>query len=237
MKLVKTGLALLLAFAGFGSIRAQTSDEIISKYLDAIGGKDKLLQVKTLYMENTSQVMGNEGPSTVTIVNGVGYKIVSEINGQSFIQVFTDKGGWQVNPYAGAATPTALPEDLFKQGKSKLDYFPLVNYAAKGNKVELLGKEGSAFKLKITGADSSETMVFIDTATYYMTKLTSTASMMGQTMEVTSNFSNFKKADLGIVFPFSSEISYGGQFNITVTVNKIELNKKIDPSVFDMPKS
>jgi outer membrane lipoprotein-sorting protein len=237
MKLVKMGVSLLLVVANFSVSRAQTADEIVNKYLDAIGGKDKLQQVKSIYMESTTQMMGNEGPSTITVVNGLGYKIVSEVNGQTFIQVFTDKGGWQVNPYAGAATPTPLPDELFKQGKSKLDYWPLVNYAAKGNKVELLGKEAGAYKLKITSSDSTETTVFIDSATYYLTKLTATASMMGQTMEVSSIFSNFKKGDMGIVFPYSAEISYGGQFNISTTVKKIELNKTIDPSIFEMPKS
>ncbi len=114
---------------------------------------------------------------------------------------------------------------------------PLYNYAAKGNKVELLGKEGNDYKLKVTTSDSTETTVYIDGTTYYMTKLVATASMMGQTMEVTSTFSNFKKGDLGLVFPYSVEISYGGQFNITTTVNKIEINKTIDPAIFEMPKS
>ncbi len=70
-----------------------------------------------------------------------------------------------------------------------------------------------------------------------MTKLVSTAQMMGQTMEVSTTFSNFKKTDFGVVFPYTIEISYGGQFSITTNVNKLELNKKIDPTIFDMPKS
>ncbi len=105
MKLVNMGMALLLVVSSISVSRAQTAaltaDDIVNKYVDAIGGKDKLEQIKTMYMESTTQVMGSEGPSTVNIVNGVGYKIVSEMNGQTYIQVFTDKGGWQVNPYAG----------------------------------------------------------------------------------------------------------------------------------------
>jgi len=29
----------------------------------------------------------------------------------------------------------------------------------------------------------------------------------------------------------------GGQFALTVTVKKVELNKTIDPAIFEMPKS
>jgi len=242
MKLVNIGMAFLMAVTCVSISQAQTTaataDDVVNKYVDAIGGKDKLQQMKTKYMESTSLVMGNEGPSTVNIIDNTGYKIVSEVNGQTFIQVFTDKGGWQVNPFAGATTPTPLPDDLYKQGKSALDITgPLFNYAAKGNKVELLGKEGNDYKLKVTLKDSIELTVYIDGTTYYLTKLVTTAAMMGQTMEVTSTFSNFKKDDMGLVFPYTVEISYGGQFNITTNVKKIEINKTIDPAIFEMPKS
>ena len=60
---------------------------------------------------------------------------------------------------------------------------------------------------------------------------------MGQSMELSITFSNFKKTDLGVVIPYTTEISYGGQFTITNNINKIELNKAIDPAVFEMPKS
>jgi outer membrane lipoprotein-sorting protein len=239
MKLVKITAVLLLALTGFTGTQAQTADDIVNKYIDALGGKDKLSQVKTVHMENTSQAMGNEGPSTINLVTGVGFKLVSDFNGQSVIIAVTDKGGWQVNPFAGAATPTAMPDDMLKQSKGRLDPFgPLYNYAAKGNKVELQGKDGNAFKLKVTNADSIETTLYVDATTYFITKAVSTAQMMGQTMEVTTTFSNYKKVDpVGVFFPYSYEISYGGQFSVTTTVNKIEVNKTIDPSIFVMPKS
>lgn len=238
MKLVKMGAALLMAATSFSFIQAQTVDEVVNKYVEAIGGKDKLKQVKTIHMESTSQVMGTEGPSVVDIVSGTGYKMVTQANGQTIIMVVTDKGGWQVNPFTGATTPTEMPAELFKQNRTSLDLTgPLYNYAAKGNKVELLGKEANAYKLKVTTADSIESTVFIDAVTYYMTKMVSTAAMMGQTMEVSLTFSNFKKEDLGLVFPHQTEISYGGQFNITTTLNKLDLNKPIDPAIFVMPKS
>ena len=238
MKLVKTGMTILLAITCFSGIRAQTVDEIINKYVDAIGGKDKLDQIKTVYIENTVQVMGGEGPSTTSVVNGMGYRLESEVNGQKMIQVFTDKGGWQVNPFMGATTPQPIPDDIFKQSKGQIYATgPLYNYAAKGNKVELLGKDGNAFKLKITNADSVETIVYIDATTYYLTKLTRSTNFMGQAMELTITFSNFKKGDMGLVFPYTTEINYGGQFSLTNNVNKIELNKTIDPAIFVMPKS
>lgn len=238
MKLINMGMALMLTGLTISVSNAQTADDIVNKYVDAMGGKDKLAQIKTKSIESTTQVMGNEGPSSINIVDGVGYKVTSEINGQTFTTCYTDKGGWQVNPYAGAATPTPLPDELYKQGRSVLDITgPLYNYAAKGNKVELLGKEGNEYKLKVTSKDSVEITAYIDTTTYYINKVVASASMMGQTMEVTSSFSNYKKDDGGFVFAYTVEISYGGQFNVATTIKKIEINKTIDPAIFVMPKS
>jgi outer membrane lipoprotein-sorting protein len=237
MNMVKTGLTFLFAMASFTVIKAQTADEIVNKYVDAIGGKDKLEQIKTVVFKNTMQVMGNEGPSTTQILNGKAYRMDYEVNGQKSTQVLTDKGGWQINPFMGATTAQPLPEEMYKQSKGQLFFSPLYNYAARGNKVELLGKDGNSYKLKITNVDSVETIAYLDDATYYLTKITRQTNFMGQSMELSITFSNFKKTDFGITVPYTTEINYGGQFAITSNITKIEFNTNIDPAVFEMPKS
>ncbi len=239
MNMVKKGMTFLFAVASFTVIRAQTADEIVHKYVDALGGKDKLEQIKTVSITNTTQAMGNEGPSTTQIINGKAFRLDFEINGQKSTQVYTDKGGWQINPFMGATTAQPIPDDVLKQSKGQV-FFPappLYNYAATGSKVELLGKDGNAYKLKITNTDSVETIVYIDAASYYLTKVTRQTNFMGQSMELTVSFSNFKKTDFGIITPFTTEINYGGQFVITNNITKIEFNKTIDPAIFEMPKS
>jgi outer membrane lipoprotein-sorting protein len=236
--MVKSCLAVILALTAFTGIRAQTVDEILSKHFEAIGGKDKIGQIKSISMENSVEFMGNEGPSKITAINNKGYRLETEINNQKIIQVFTDKGGWSVNPMMGSTTPQALPEEMYKQGKEQIDLTgPLYNYASKGNKVELQGKEAGTYKLKVTSSDSVETTFFIDSASYYITKVSKTANMMGQTMEVSSTFSDFKKTDYGLVYPYTIEINYAGNFSLTSKVKKIEINKEVDPKIFDMPKS
>ena len=61
MKSIKFFL-LALAAITTSSLYAQTVDEIISKHVEAIGGKEKLSQVKSLYTENSVDVMGNSAP-------------------------------------------------------------------------------------------------------------------------------------------------------------------------------
>jgi hypothetical protein len=235
MKILKNSMLLFAALTGIMAVQAQTVDEIINKHIDAIGGKAKLDQVKSLYVESTVQVMGNDAPSTLTILNGKGFRMESEFNGQKMVQVFTDKNGWAVNPMAGSSDPQAMPDDQYKAGRDGIEIGgPLYDYAAKGNKVELLGKEDSAYKIKETNKDNVVTTFYIDPTTYYIKKAVQTGSMMGQEMEITRTYSNVQKTDFGIMYPYTVDISYGGQFNITSTVKKIQVNKDVDPKIFDM---
>ena len=59
---------------------------------------------------------------------------------------------------------------------------------------------------------------------------------MPRDMEITRSYSNFQKTDYGYILPFTIDINYGGSFNVTSTVKKVQVNKDIDAKIFDMPK-
>jgi len=61
MKLIKTLMIGATAFLATAA-QSQTVDEVISKHVEAIGGKEKLSQVKSVYIEGTANVMGNDNP-------------------------------------------------------------------------------------------------------------------------------------------------------------------------------
>lgn len=216
-------------------VKAQTADEIINKHIEAIGDKEKLRQVKSIYIENSVEVMGNQAPATEYLLEGKGFKSESEFNGMKIINCYTDKGGWSVNPFSGATDAQPMPDEMYKTGKDQIYVGGfLVDYAAKGNKVELAGKENNNYKIKLTNG-SLETIYFIDTATYYMTKTTSKGEMMGQLIEIVITYSDYKKTDFGIVLPFARTTDFGG-FSVSSKVNKVEVNKELDPKIFEIPK-
>jgi hypothetical protein len=86
----------------------------------------------------------------------------------------------------------------------------------------------------VTNKDGIATTYFIDPGTYYITKASFTGNMMGQQMEVTRSYSNFQKTDYGNTMPFTIEINYGGQFTVASNVKKVQVNKDVDPKIFDM---
>ncbi|MEO6316500.1 MAG: hypothetical protein ABIU63_05730 [Chitinophagaceae bacterium] len=237
MKKLIASFALSAFFISTAALHAQTADEVIAKYVDAIGGKEKLSQVKSLYTETAIQVMGNDAPATTTILNGKGVKTEMDFNGAKMIQCFTEQGGWAINPMNGGAGAEKMPDEIYKQGKEQYEIGgPLYDYAAKGNKVELLGKDAKSFTIKVTSKDNVVSTFDIDAATYYITKLVKKGNMMGQEVEVTMAFSDYKKTDFGLAIPYTIETKLGDQFSLTATVKKAEVNKTIDPAIFNMPK-
>ena len=239
MNTIKTSIIALVALTTAAMVKAQTADEIISKHTDAIGGKEKLTQVNTVYIEATTEAMGNESPTKIYIVNGKDYRTESDMMGQTMVQVVTDKSGWAIMPFGGSSDPAAMPDDQFKASADQIYATdPLINYATAGGKVELQGQETvngvNAYKIKYTNKFGIETTYFIDPSSWYIIQAVTQGDMMGQPVTITIAYSNFQKTDFGIVMPYTANIDMQ-QFALTMNTKKVEVNKEIDPKIFDMP--
>lgn len=239
MKTMKTCLLTLTAFLSIAFAKAQTADEIVSKAITAVGGQEKLSQVTSVYIESGTEVMGNASETKTTVLVGKGYRNESEFNGQKLVQVVTDKGGWAINPFAGSSDPAPMPEDQYKSMQDQIYISPFYNYSARGSKVELLGQEKvgdvNAYKIKYTNKGNNETTYFIDPSSWYVIQAIRKGSAMGQEVTITISLSDYQKTDFGIVMPYSTNVDMG-QFALKNTVKKVEVNKAVDPSIFEMGK-
>jgi hypothetical protein len=240
MKMLKT-LMLLTLSSVFLQVKAQTADDIVRKWVDAMGGREKLSKIQTVYAENELTLMNNPASSKTYAVNGKGYKSETDFGGQKIIDCYTVNGGWSINPSAGQATAVHMPASQIKFGQLQLQTAgPLFDYAVKGSKVELQGKENvngsAAYKITLTTSDSLQVFFFISADTYYILKETIKMSVGGQDIDISTVHSDYRKTEDGYVMAFSNELNLGGLV-ITVTCKKIEINKDINPVIFDMPKN
>ncbi|MDQ2753778.1 MAG: hypothetical protein M3R72_12215 [Bacteroidota bacterium] len=237
MKFLLLSMAALL-LASFTN--AQTVDEIINKHVEALGGKDKLSQIKSISYDEKIEIMGNESSETVTILNGQGFKMETDFNDQQRVQVVTDKGGWAATQSGGASDAEAFTTDHYRLLET-LIYLPdaLFKYSAHGAKVELEGREEvdtvNAYKIKYISKDSAVVTFYIDPSTYYIIETVKQREVQGQQTTISSIYSDYRKTDFGVYLPYTINTDYG-QSSIKRNINKVDINKDVNPSIFEMPK-
>ena len=152
-------------------------------------------------------------------MNGKGSRTESEIGGQQVVNVITDKGGWQINQFAGITDPQAMPDEQFKAGEDQIYIEPFWTMLQEVRKAELVGQEKvgtvNAHKIKYTNKDGAVTTYYIDPSSFQVIQVSAVSNNMGQQVEVKSTYSDFQKTDYGLVVPHSIEIDFGGQFTVT----------------------
>ncbi|UAY52713.1 LolA-like protein [Ferruginibacter albus] len=238
-------LVILLVSVQFS--KAQTADDIIAKNIEARGGKDKLASIKTIYMEGVKEMMGNEITVKVTKEQGKLSRTEFEMGSTTGFILVTDKGAWSFIPMRSSA-PEQMPADAAAALQTELDITaPYIDYAAKGNTVELAGKDtlngNENYKLKLTTATGKIIMYWIDAKTYLLTQSSQKDNTLFHgkrnnseqvEVETITMYKDYSAVD-GIQIPHTIETKStggGGRFNGPTTFDKIQLNVPIDPKLY-----
>lgn len=227
---------VLLAFA-FVAAQAQTADDIIKKHSNAMGGLDNFNKIKTAKLTGTVSAQGNEFPITVQIVNGKAMRADVDVMGQAVVNSYKDGTGWKINPYAGAPTATdASGDELIEFKNQSFLASQLMDYKARGYKAELGGQEDvdgkKAYKIKLITEGNKTDTYYVDSATYMVVRFVGTRNLMGQDMELESDFNDIKEIN-GLKFSTSRTVKSGGQTIQEVHFDKIELDVPVDDKIFN----
>ncbi len=229
---MKRILLSLLVLASAFTVKAQTADEVIAKHIDAIGGAENWKKVNSMKMEGVLQVQGAEVNVVVTVLHGKGMRQDISVMGMTGYEIVTPTEGWDFMPFQGQTEPEAKTAEELAEAQDNLDaQGELIDYAAKGHKVELIGKEDvegtECFKLKVTKKGGSISTLFFDPKTYYIVQSKSTQKANGQEMEVVTSFSNYEKLPEGIVVAKSLTLPFG-----EMNMSKITVNGPVEESFF-----
>ncbi len=236
---VLAGIALT-AFVALPA-SAQTLDEILAKNVEARGGLAKLKAVQTIRMTGTVTVgPGMEAPFVMEQKRPNLMRMEFTLQGMTGIQAFDGKGGWQLMPFNGRKDPEPMAEDQLKQVEEQADFDgPLVDYKAKGNTVELVGKdkvEGSdVFKLKVTLKNGDIRYIFLDADQFLEIRMEEKTTIRGTEIDGEGTVGDYKEVG-GLMFPHSLESGQkGNPQRMKMTIQKIELNVPLDDARFKMP--
>jgi len=231
------GLAMLVAMPA----AAQTADDIIAKNNDAKGGLARQKAVKSVRMTGRMIVgPGIEAPIVLELKRPKSLRIDIAIQGMTITQAYDGSVGWMLNPLSGRTDPEPLPSELMKSVEEQADMDgPLVDYKAKGNTVELLGKEKAegtdCYKLKVTLKNGDVRTYFIDAESCLDVKI-ETRTMVRGTEQLGDIILGDWKEVGGILMAHSVDAGQpGAPMRQKMTIDKIELNVPVDDARFTMP--
>lgn len=200
MKKIITALFLLAITTGAMS---QTADEILLKYEAAVGGRQKLEEIRYLEVSTNLKMsmMGNTIDLPITLVREKGKLFRRQVGGimgmgDSYIMV-TDTSGYLLIPVmrrfgpgndgGGGEQPTITPMKPAEVAAQQYEldcagaFGELVNYAAKGHKAELTGTEKVSkvpcYKIKMTLKTGQNVTYYIDQQTFLVKQMEATGEM------------------------------------------------------------
>ena len=224
------------------SASAQTADELIEKNVKARGGMDKLKAVQSMKITGKMKMGPMEAPIVITKKRPDNFRAEFTIQGMTGVQAYDGTTGWMVMPFMGKKDPEQLSADMLKEVKDEADFDgSMVDYKAKGNKVELVGKEDvqgtPAYKLHVTTKDGNESNVYLDAESFLEIKSDAKRKVQGQEMETETIIGDYKETG-GLLFPMSIESHAKGREGAqSITIEKIELNPAaVDTALFKMPE-
>lgn len=237
----KTITLVAIAMMAFTQVStAQTVDDIINKYVNAIGGEDRINNIKTVRMSITAeygvQLKG-------TIYQKMPNLMRTDVVFQNVTITFAAYDGttaWSKNPMGGgdkaqkaeAETTLEMSEDVFPT--------PLYKYQDHKYKATLEGQEViegvACYKIKMTSPSGADSYYFVDAENYVPIMVRSfIRAGEGKGKAIESYFSDYQEVE-GVMMPFATTQKADGEIIGSSTVTKVEINPAdFDEKIFAFP--
>jgi hypothetical protein len=176
-------------------------------------------------------------------------RVELQFNGQTAIQVFDGTHGWKLRPFLNRreVEPYTAEELKSASSEAELDGF-LVDYAAKGTKVELDGMEKvenrDTYKLKLTLKNGQAIHLWIDAETFLETKLEGNPRRLdGKYHPVEIYYRDFRSLN-GLMIPYLLETVVQNVAGVKdprsmaerIMIEKVVVNPKLDETLFLKPQ-
>jgi photosystem II stability/assembly factor-like uncharacterized protein len=235
----------LLALAGLGlfvlPLSAQTTDEILAKYIKNIGGSEHIRAIRTLRRSGKLSMGG--GFEAVIVRENKRPNMVRQeftLQGMTAVVAYDGHSGWKIEPFQGKKDAEPLGEDELKAILEDADFDgPLIDYQDKGNKIEFVGLEPvegtDALKLKVTLKNGDIRYFFMDADYYVPIKIETKRMVRGAEREYVSTLGDYKEV-AGVYLPHSIETSPKGTTETQKLIyKKIVANEPIADDHFRQP--
>jgi hypothetical protein len=233
------GLTALLLIGG-KALSAQTVDDVVHRYVRARGGLARLRSVTALRMTGTMELGERSIPFVIELKRPGKMRTEFTVEGLKGVRAYDGRVGWAQAPLPGEPPRRMAAEDETEaRAQADVDLSPLVDAAAKGYAVELVGRdrlpEEDTWKLVVRGGGGPPRTISLDAKTHLVVRVEERRTLDGREVDFVTEVGDYRKVD-GILFPHLLEVGprQGGDRERLV-VEEIEVNPPLEDDRFAMP--
>src|SRR5882672_9174728 len=234
MTIWKFALLFVLAPRCFG----QTADELIARNLAVRGGAEKLRAVQSMLM--TGMLSFGDASSPLTVKAGRPNRIREDfqIRGAAMARAYDGASGWEMQGGQVRDLTDGDLDNIREEAENAIEG-PLLDYAKKGSKAAVLGKDTVAgkpvFKLKIITKLGTSITQFLDASSYLEIHEEIERSANGKSITIVEDVGDYRDVN-GV--KFAHRFVSGPRENPTAStlqVDKMQLNVVVDAAAFEKP--
>jgi len=222
-----------------------TAAQIVEQNVAARGGLRAWRAIDSLTMSGEMDAGGRQNsklPFVWTLKRPHKSRLEIRFQDQTAVQVYDGKQGWKVRPFLNRneVEPYTAAELKSAAAWQELDG-PLVDYAAKGTKVELAGKESiqgrDNYKLELTLASGERRAVWVDAKTFLESKIGGEPRKLdGKTHPVAIFFRDYKTVN-GLTMPHTLEtVVEGVKQTHKIAIQSVSMNRPLEEALFVKPQ-
>jgi hypothetical protein len=221
-----------------------TADQIAERNAQARGGLAAWRSLDSIEFQGQMDAGGKPNvrlPFTLQMERPHHQRLAIQFQAQTALQVYDGQNGWKLRPFLGRDDPEPFSDDerLRLTHEDELDG-PLIDYAAKGGRLELEGTEmveGKAnYRLRLTRKDGYARHIWVDGTTFLETKIEGNPRRLDGRMHAVENYLRDYRQVGGLTIPYASETRVDGVTQTRrMTIEKVVLNPKLDDQLFGKP--
>jgi len=225
-----------------GKMDAGTGDSAARSRAFAMSSGGKMQPASRMEMDKAQAEKQVQLPFTTEMKRGRKSRVELEFAGKTAIQVYDGSNGWLVRPYLNRNDVESFTaEQLQSESQSaEIDGY-LVDYTAKGNKVELAGVEQvegkDTYKLKVTQKSGDVKYIWIDSQSFLDVRVSGPQRRMDGKMRNVYVYQRDFKSVSGVMIPYTLETAVEGYRDTHKTVlESVVINPKLDDALFTKPQ-
>lgn len=223
------------------SVLAQTVDQLVARNVAARGGAKAWRAVASLQLAGRMEI-----GKAVTVPYVLDQKRPDKMrlefvfDEQTAVQAYDGKAGWKFEPFRNRTHAQPMNEAELREAAGTSDPRGLlVDYARRGHKIELQGREKidgrDAHKLKVTLPGGAVRWVYLDAKTGLEIKVESLRKLGRRERRVATFYQDWR-AQEGLLIPRRLETRTEGRAEpLTLTVQTVRVNLPLEDSRFAMP--